>query len=235
CDKVSSGCTNCFAESIAKRFWKGRPFTDVQCHYDRLEQPLHWKKPATIFVCSMGDLFHKDVPDKFQYEVFQMMCIGAPQHTYIILTKRPDIMADRYADFKRNLLTLWGTYWHHRKEYKTTLDNIILGVSVEDQKTWNERVPLLLNIPAKTRIVSIEPMLQWINVDKYLPKLSGIICGCESGTNRRKFEEYWARDVKDTCVDYGIPFFMKQSIQNGKLVKMPKLDGRVYNQMPEGK
>src|SRR4030043_622195 len=144
CTKVSDGCKNCYAECMAKRFWRNgvngdnyRPFTEVRCHPARLEQPLHWKKPAHIFVDSMSDLFHKDVPNTFIDQVFWIMMM-APIHIFIVLTKRPKRMLE----------------WVN-KNYQNPLPNVWLGVSVEDQKTADERIPLLLQTPAAMRFVSV--------------------------------------------------------------------------------
>ncbi len=140
CSKVSAGCKNCYAETNAKRFWGKRKFTDVQCHEDRLMDPLHWKKPQRIFVNSMSDLFHPDVPFEFIYRVYHFM-MGIPRHTYMILTKRPERAIEFFEWWtKPNRPMGVQPIW----EYK----NIWLGVSVEDQKTADERIPLLLQTPA---------------------------------------------------------------------------------------
>ncbi len=142
CSKVSEGCRNCYAESIARRFWGERKFTDVQCHERKLHDPLSWKKPRRVFVNSMSDLFHHDVPDGFIFGVFMRMA-KASQHTFIILTKRP----------QRMLEWLWSHEGFHN------LPNVWMGVSVEDQQTADERIPLLLAAPAAVRFVSCEPLL----------------------------------------------------------------------------
>ncbi len=144
CTKVSEGCRNCYAERIAKRFWGERPFSAVQCHADRLDAPLHWRKPHRVFVNSMSDLFHPDVPDRFIGWVFSRMGM-AKNHTFMSLTKRPE----RMKDFLRGL---------------PALKNVWLGVSVENQQTADERIPLLLETPAAVRFVSIEPMLGPVDI-----------------------------------------------------------------------
>ena len=204
CSKVSAGCANCYAETYAHRFWGDRKFTDVQCHEDRLDQPLHWKKPRRIFVNSMSDLFHEDVPDKFIGAVWDAM-VECPEHTFLILTKRPARMQYYCA--------LWaaaGSIPH---------DHIHLGVSVEDQATADERIPLLLQTPAAVRFVSIEPMLEsvemhfqgWLghswNRDR---RVDWVICGGESGPGCRHFDPDWARKVLSDCRTAEIPFFFKQ-------------------------
>jgi protein gp37 len=234
CTKVSSGCKNCYAERVAKRFWRDgiigdnyRPFSEVRCHTERLEQPLHWNKPARIFVDSMGDLFHKDVPNTFISQVFWIMEM-APMHTFMILTKRPKRMLE----------------WVNQ-DYQNPLPNVWLGVSAEDQKTADEKIPILLEMPAVVRFVSVEPMLGKIDIWQYLggnrnpigeifnnKGLDWIICGCESGPGARPMKMSWAADLKHQCVFASVPFFFKQAMIEGKLVKMPKLDGKIWDEMP---
>ena len=119
CTKVSAGCKNCYAERIAKRFWGERKFTDIRCHPERLEIPLHWKKPRRIFVCSMSDLFHIDIPIAFPSQIFSVIK-RCPQHTFQILTKRPKL-----AVFMDQTVGIWE------------LPNMWLGVTVENQKTFD--------------------------------------------------------------------------------------------------
>lgn len=191
CRKVSEGCRHCYAETVAARFWGNqyahtvergfittrdyeaehltgrlRKFTDVLCHEDRLAAPLAWRKPSTVFVNSMSDLFHEDVPDAFIDQVFAVMAL-CPQHTFICLTKRPERMLDyrtssyliQHDDGRvnigpRNSVLLWPNVW--------------LGVSVEDQATADERIPLLVKTPTALRFVSAEPLLGPVDLTKYL-------------------------------------------------------------------
>jgi len=238
CTKVSSGCKNCYAETIARRFWGERNFTDVQWHEDRLEIPLHWKKPRRVFVNSMSDLFHEDVPSDFIQRVFEVMR-EARQHTYQILTKRPERMHSEIS-----VITVGSTITY-------PFPNVWLGVSVEDQRTANERIPLLLKTPARIRFVSYEPALGPIdftnipsgnssypildsltgterrsvvqlgnldfcayNEDKYFSedstKIDWIIMGGESGPRARPMHPDWAISVRDQCQEVGVPFFFKQ-------------------------
>lgn len=203
CTKVSAGCANCYAETFAHRGmgqWKGRKFEDVRIHNDRLNQPWHWRKPARVFVNSMSDLFHEDVPDDFINAVWRVMAENA-QLTFQVLTKRPERMLE------------FGTGNH----------NIWLGVSVENQKAADERIPLLFQTPAAVRFLSVEPMLESIrlpwakpgviifkNDEKIPPSLHWVICGGESGPKARPFNIDWARDLRDQCKAVGVPFFMKQ-------------------------
>ncbi len=220
CTKVSQGCKNCYAETIANRFWGDRKFTDVRCHEDRLEQPLHIKKPSMIFINSMSDLFHAKVSFEFIYEVINTIEFS-PQHIFQILTKRPE----RALEF---------AHWYREKRKGCPLPrNIWLGVSVEDQETANERIPILLQVPAAVRWLSIEPMLGKINITHFLSgwkdeydnhflpieiyniiknnnKIDWVVVGGESGAHARPMHPEWVRSIRDQCKEYDIPFFFKQ-------------------------
>lgn len=206
CTKVSPGCKNCYAEGVAKRFWatqypqqqdvqrgrrdsvfRPRRFTDVLCHPDRLEQPLHWRKPRRVFVNSMSDLFHEDVSDAFIDQVFAVMAL-ASTHTFQILTKRAERMRGYLLnpqrrvwvgtvrhDYQRAIEAAWskaqlcvayaksGDEWD-RIESAWPLPNVWLGVSVENQATADARIPLLLQTPAAVRFLSCEPLLGPVDV-----------------------------------------------------------------------
>ena len=208
CTKISDGCKNCYAEAIAKRFWGERKFSEIKCHPERLEQPLYWKKPNRIFVNSMSDLFHECVPFEFIGRVFDIIELSK-RHTYIILTKRPERMM-KYITQKANI--------------DKPLNNIWFGVSVENQKTADERIFVLLEVPAKVRFVSVEPMLEgislagfdgikyrpWLDYKKCKPMLDWVICGGESGPNARPMHPYWVRELRDQCKAANVPFFFKQ-------------------------
>jgi protein gp37 len=153
CTKISQGCKHCYAETIANRFWGGRKFTDIICHDDRLDIPLRWKKPARIFVNSMSDLFHPSVPDSFIAAVWMRM-ISTPQHTYQILTKRPERMSKLVPELFRDAFT----------GRKVVQKNIWLGVSVENQEAADERIPFLVKTPAAVRFISCEPLLEPVNL-----------------------------------------------------------------------
>lgn len=185
CTKVSAGCKHCYAERVFPRAYAGqmviaesskrfcddgnpdkivrpRRFTDVMTHTDRLDQPLRWRKPRRVFVNSMSDLFHDDVPDAFIALVWSRMAI-AQQHTFQILTKRPERMRALIADpawQKLVEIAFSVLRWkHHGPEAMWPLPNVWLGVSVEDQVTADQRIPLLLETPAAIRFVSYEPAL----------------------------------------------------------------------------
>jgi len=134
CTKVSAGCKNCYAERIAKRFWGDRKFTDVQCHPERLEIPLHWKKPRRIFVCSMSDLFHPGASPDFVVSVFEIMT-ACPQHDFQVLTKRTERIAPVLFGEDGNWYLGGGDY----------LPNVWMGVTCEDQDTANKRIPVLFD------------------------------------------------------------------------------------------
>ena len=205
CSPVSEGCKNCYAKRMANRL-RGRfgypaddPFR-VTFHPDKLEEPLHWKKQRMVFVVSMGDLFHEECRLSWWNDVWDIMS-GTPQHTYMILTKRPKQAATQ-------------THWP---------PNVWLGVSVENNDNrW--RIYELLKIPAAVHFISCEPMLEGMLLHWYLklkkqcyqigeptiPPIDWVICGGESGPGRRPFKLEWARDLRDQCRAAGVPFFMKQ-------------------------
>lgn len=264
CTKVSQGCANCYA----KRFWHrwagnpktvyfGRPFEDVQCHPDRLDQPLRWKKPRRIFVNSMSDLFHEDVSDDFIADVFNVMA-EAKHHTFQVLTKRPE----RMRDFMLGTSGCGANY--------DPIPNIWYGVSIEDQETANERIPPLLEIPATVWWLSIEPLLGPLDLSPWLEwgssgppwlcnndegnERAWVVCGGESGPKARPMHPTWARSLRDQCDVAGVPFFFKQwgewlpsgqddiygnnqctdemYVRVGKKAAGRLLDGRTWNGMP---
>lgn len=180
CTKVSRGCKNCYAETWAGRRigqWKDRPFTDVRCHPERLDQPLRWRKSRRVFVNSMSDLFHEDVPDEFIDKVFGVMAL-APLHTFQVLTKRPE-RARAYLTarndptgvlpIRRASSEFMAAAGHPTEPWSMPLANVWLGVSVEDQATADERIPLLLDTPAAVRFVSYEPALGPVDFGAWLP------------------------------------------------------------------
>ena len=177
CTKVSPGCKHCYAEGVAHRFWatqypaveietggpagtmsRARKFTDVMTHPDRLLEPLSWRKPARVFVNSMSDLFHEDVPDDFIDAVWGTMA-KCPQHTFQILTKRADRMKAYFDKVVADGRALFGEGRYVPRS------NVWLGVSVEDQQRADERIPLLLQTPAAVRFISAEPLLGPVLLD----------------------------------------------------------------------
>lgn len=223
CTEISAGCKNCYAARMSKRlagragYTVDNPFK-VTLHPDRLEQPLRWKKPSRIFVCSMADLFHGDVPMGYISRVFSIVR-RCPQHTFLFLTKRPARMRDAVDLFVSD----------------ADLPNLWLGVTAENQDAADERIPLLLATPAAKRFVSIEPMLGAVDLKmgncSHCQKrgnqfhlthscevcgrvggknLDWVICGGESGPGARPMHPAWARSLRDQCEEAGVPFFFKQ-------------------------
>lgn len=208
CTKVSQGCKNCYAETFHHRFEKTHgKFTNVVSHADRLDQPLKVKKGGIVFVNSMSDLFHEDVAASFIYDVYLVMQKAA-HHTFLILTKRPE-----------NALI----FYKHYAQIKEALPNVWIGVSCEDQSTADERIPLLLQIPAAVRFLSCEPLLGPIDFIKSIGLKYGqnktftpahdihwVIAGGESGHKARPMHPDWARSLRDQCAAANVPFFFKQ-------------------------
>lgn len=220
CTKVSAGCKNCYAERMATRlagragYPKENPFT-VTLHPERLDEPLHWRKPRRVFVCSMSDLFHPDVPFDFIVKVWTAMEMS-PQHTFQVLTKRPERMA--------MVLNGWPNHEHNRWMPRPPLQNVWLGTSVEDQATADERIPHLLRCPAAVRFVSYEPALApveflrpqawWLGPPTQAhgmhQGLDWVIAGGESGPKARPCSVEDIRSVVAQCRDAGVPVFVKQ-------------------------
>ena len=217
----SEACTNCWARRMAHRL-KGRygypadePFR-VTFHENRLNEPLRMRMGKRIFVCSMGDLFHNDVKTEWIYEIFRVM-EQAPYHRFLLLTKRPK----RMKQLINGVITGWEA--KHRK-------HIWLGITAENQTRFIKRYPSLAEIDAKVRFLSTEPLLGPIAMWGATP--DWVITGCESGPKRRPSDIQWFRYLRDQCAEAGVPFFLKQMEIGGKVVKMPKLDGRIHSEMP---
>lgn len=209
CTRISPGCTNCYASVINKRFGNGLEYTvpnleKVEFYIDEkiLAQPLQRKKPATIFVGDMFDLFHEAIPLELISEVL-VVCGKAKQHTFQILTKRAARMQDIVSGVIAN------TFPHIDKPPA----NIWWGVSVESQKYADERIPLLLQTPAAVRFLSVEPMLEemYLNLGHAREaEVDWVICGGESGPGARMFRREWAESLRDQCAAAKVAFFMKQ-------------------------
>ena len=197
CTKISPGCAYCYAESITLRFKRGGPFlpgkTSIILHHDRLDSPGKWKAPRRIFVNSMSDLFHDEVPFDFIRKVFDQM-ERYDQHTYQVLTKRPERML-AYLQQSEEL------FWP---------DNVWVGVSVENQYWADKRIPILANIPAVVRFLSVEPLLKSVDLRHHLKHIHWVIVGGESGGRSRPMKAEWAECIRDACVEAGVPFFFKQ-------------------------
>lgn len=244
CTPAGVGCAHCYAKRVAERFpavhgvefssksltstaTRPVPFSRVICHPERLGIPERWRKPRAIMCPSMGDLFHEDVPDGFLDDVWRVWR-DCPQHTFIVLTKRPG----RMNDFLRE---------------PPQLPNVVLGVSCSTQAEADHAIPILLNTPANRRIVSLEPLVGPVDLRSAVPckdccgdgevyfdsikrcacercgghedaagcgiepgALDGVIVGGESGPGARPMNPDWVRSLRDQCAAAGVPFFFKQ-------------------------
>ena len=207
CSRVSEGCQRCYALRMIRRYagrlgWPDAP-NEVTLFPERLDEPLRWRQPRRVFVCSMADLFHPDVPTSFIDRVLQVI-EACPLHTFIILTKRPENLEAKLYGVTddnpcRELAS--GDY----------LPNLWLGVSVENQARADERIPLLLRVPAAVHWVSIEPMLGPVDLTGMLGdgKLSWCVVGGETGPGARPMHPDWVRSVRDQCCATGTAFFFK--------------------------
>ncbi len=215
CTKISSGCTNCYAERMALRLQAmGNPsYTNgfsVTLHEDALELPLKWKKPQTIFVNSMSDLFHEDIPLNFISHVFDIMR-RADWHRYQILTKR----SERMLELSPRLP--WAS-------------NIWMGVTVENNN-YTYRIEHLKKTGAAVKFLSLEPLLSPIP-DIQLKGIDWVIVGGESGPNARPMQEDWVVDIKNQCQKEKIPFFFKQWGGINKKKAGRELEGRIWSETP---
>ena len=215
CSKISSGCKNCYAEKMAHRLKAmGSPrykngFT-VTLHEDLVTRPKKWKKPKMIFVNSMSDLFHEKVPQSFIKSIFETMS-ETPQHIYQIFTKR----SSRLLELSESLN--WS-------------DNIWMGVSVENQASLS-RINDLVQIPAKIRFISCEPLLENLP-DLPLNAIHWAIVGGESGPNARPIKDRWVKDILRQCKFAGVPFFFKQWGGVHKKENGRKLNNKTYDELP---
>lgn len=217
CDPVSPGCDNCYAAVMANRLskiektaYKYRNKFEVTTHDNVLSKPIDWEKSRKIFVNSMSDLFHHEVSDWFIDKVFTVMGM-ANQHTYQILTKRPE----RAASYFRNSKLISNII-----NALLIIPNLWLGVTAENQKLADKRIPQLLQIPAAIRFVSYEPLLSRIDI----PVVNAdqlwhwAIIGCESGPKRRPCDLDWVYSLVDQCKQSGVSVYIKQLDVNGKVV-----------------
>lgn len=224
CTKISAGCQNCYAETMAirlqaigvKGYENGFKFNIVPC---RLNDPLKKKKPTVFFVNSMSDIFHKDMPLDYLDKIFNVI-EQTPQHTYQILTKRADRMLE---------------YFSHRKVY----ENIWLGVTVENKKEGLPRIDFLRNIKASVLFLSIEPLLEDLGKIN-LSNIDWVIVGGESGNKARPMAKEWVLNIKQQCEKNDVAFFFKQwgtwgadKVKRNKKLNGKELDGKIWQQFPE--
>jgi protein gp37 len=252
CTKVSPGCTHCYAETFAERFRNvpGHHFEngfDLTLRPERLRIPMHWRRPRRVFVNSMSDLFHADIPDRFIAAVFAVMAM-TPQHTYQVLTKRHARMRALLSDplfphtvceAGRDLAGSQQGWLAAGRMFAGPLPNIWLGVSVETQQWADIRMPALLDTPAAVRWVSCEPLLGPVDLASWLthaqlrsPRPAWVVVGGESGHHARPMHPDWARAIRDLCVAARVPFLFKQ--WGGRTPKAGGrlLDGRTWDQYP---
>ncbi len=241
CTPISDGCKNCYAQRMAKRlagrygYPKDNPFKPGTVHPDQWSKPAKWKKVRKIFVSSMGDLFHSCVDCVQIYKVFKIASENN-RHIFIFLTKRPEMMAKLFENAVRGCCEVNFT--------RGIPENIWLGVTVESNQ-YLDRVRTLIKIPASVKFINVEPMLGEIDIGGFVQKnkngeswrhndsLNWVICGTESGPRRRSAKIQWIRDLKNQCVEAEIPFFLKQMEIDGKVARMPKLDGQIWEQYPK--
>jgi len=215
CDQVSPGCAHCYAKTFAER-WRGVPGHPYEQGFDlrvwpeRLEQPLRWTRPRMIFVNSMSDLFHEDIPLSYIEDIFDVMG-RAGQHTFQILTKRHERLADLAPSLE----------WH---------PNIWIGVSIENRR-FIGRADYLRKVDAAVRFISAEPLLGPLEgLD--LTDIHWLIAGGESGPGHRPVNVQWLRDLRDRCVSENVAYFFKQWGGHHPKTGGRELDGETWSDMP---
>ena len=281
CTKISPGCKHCYAETFAER-WRGiadHPYEqgfEPRFVPDQLGAPLRWRKPRRVFVNSMSDLFHDAFTNDQIAAVFGVMA-ACSWHTFQVLTKRAERM-QRWFEWLNgahatHVEPAQAVYCVDQAQRATPrmpsvngfalrwpLPNVWLGVSAEDQRRADERIPYLIATPAAVRFVSVEPMLGPVDLtraskvkhpdgrDEYWPwfetslrlrgmpasspTLSWVICGAESGNGARPMHEDWVRSLRDQCSEAGVQFFFKQKIDGRRKVSLPLLDGVQHAEWP---
>jgi protein gp37 len=218
CSEVSPGCAHCYAKVFAER-WRGVPEHPYEQGFDlrlwpeRLSAPLKWRKPRTIFVNSMSDLFHEDIPFSFVEEIFATMR-AAHWHTFQILTKRHE----RLAELSGRLP--WAP-------------NVWMGVTIENRR-FVHRADALREVPATVRFISAEPLLGQLDGLR-LDGIDWLIAGGESGPRHRRIDPAWVRHLRDACIADGVVFFFKQWGGPRPKSRGRELDGRLWDEYPEPK
>ncbi len=218
CSKVSPGCAHCYAETFAER-WRGVPGHPYEQGFDlriwpeRLDVPLRWRRPRVVFVNSMSDLFHEDIPDDYIAEVFDVM-VRAEQHTFQVLTKRHQRMAELAPRLP----------WPR---------NIWMGTTIENRR-FVHRADALREVPAAVRFISAEPLLgplEGLDLDD----IDWLIAGGESGPSHRRIDAAWVTELRDRCGAEDVAFFFKQWGGHRPKTGGRELDGREWNEMPQPK
>jgi protein gp37 len=221
CTKISDGCKHCYAETFAERFRgvKGHPYEqgfDLRLVPEKLAEPLRWRNPKMIFVNSMSDLFHENVPEDYVVAVAKVM-VEAKWHTYQVLTKRSDRLRELLNSSLRFAANQKHIWW---------------GVSVENKKYGLPRIENLQNAHAAIKFLSVEPLLE--DLGKFnLYGIDWVIVGGESGHGARPMRKEWVVSVRDQCKREGVPFFFKQWGGVRKKAAGRKLDGKTYDEFPQ--
>jgi protein gp37 len=228
CTKISAGCKNCYAARDNNRYrWVGEWGKDYRLTSDEnWKKPIRWAENAVtdgvtrrVFCASLSDVFDNKVCQEWRDRLWILIdatyAIGGLE--WLILTKRPENIKDMYPN---------GLYGE---------PSIRMGVTAENQEMFDKRLPILMNHWRGKNFVSVEPMLSRINIEQQAFHLDWVIAGCESGSSGRECRPEWARDLRDQCGWYSIPFFLKQLMDNDKLVVKPVLDGMQWLQFPEDK
>jgi len=218
CTKISPGCANCYAERMAKRLqamgqYRYRNGFKVTLHPEAIEEPYQWRKPRVVFVNSMSDLFHEDIPAKYIQSIFEVMN-NTPRHTYQILTKRSERLAELAP------ILNWS-------------ENIWMGITVENNR-YLHRVDHLRQVDAHIRFLSLEPLLGPLD-ELNLHGINWVIVGGESGPNARPIKEEWILTIKNKCVFSDVPFFFKQWGGFNKKKNGRMLEGRQWDELPDAK
>lgn len=216
CDKISAGCKFCYAEIMSRRLQamgieKYKDNFEVRTHEDALKIPYTWKSSKVVFVNSMSDLFHKDIPLEFIKKVFKVMNEN-PQHVFQVLTKRAERLFELHSELK----------WTH---------NIWMGVSVEDAKV-KDRIDYLRRTNAKVKFLSLEPLIGKLS-NLNLQEIDWVIVGGESGNKPRPMKVEWVLEIQEQCEENEVAFFFKQWGGKNKKATGRVLNGRTYDEMPE--
>ena len=225
CTKISPGCRRCYMfrmyprlKGMGQAAYQAKPSV-VTLQPSQIDKPRHTKKPKMYFVCSMSDLFHKEIPAEYLRQVFEMM-FDCPQHVFQVLTKRP-----------QRAVQFWAAEYPDRE----WPEHIWMGTSVENQK-YTSRLNELAKIPAPIRFVSAEPLLGPVTLKWWLERelLKWVIAGGESGPGATPMNPNWARAIRDECVAEEVPFFFKQlgGVSNKRGGDKALLDGELWHQMP---
>ena len=255
CTKVSPACTHCYAETMSLRLatmphappryrdgvvegrrWTGRVSYDRDALHAAFRDLLGCRQPKRVFINSMSDTFHADAPPESLEDladaindwsdIVSKATAPVPGHVIMLLTKRPDRMLAWQREHFPEGLPAW----------------VWVGTTVEDQRRADERVPVLLDVAARVRFLSVEPLLGRVclpysafnGADSFgsMEGIGWVIVGCESGPRRRETSAEWVRAIRDDCARVGVPFFLKQLYVDGRKVGLPELDGKVWAEVP---